>query len=112
FEEKLVGAKKGEEKTFTLTFPKDYHAKTMAGAKVTFAVTVTEVKEVVKAKLDDEFAKKLGPFESIKAVREDVRKQLEEEKQNEAEREHREEVISTIVDKTKFTPPEKLVEQV
>ena len=112
FEEELIGLKKDEKKTFTVTFPKDYHAENMAGTKVEFSVTIKEVKELVKEKIDDAFAKKLGAFDSIKAVKADVKKQLEDEKHNEALRAHREEVIGVIVDKTKFTPPEKLVEQV
>ena len=112
FEEKLVGQKLDEEKTFEITFPKDYHAKNMAGMKVSFTVTVKDIKELVKAKIDDEFAKKLGNFDSLETVKKDIEKQLEDEKHNEALRTQREEVIGTIVDKTKFTPPAKLVEQV
>ena len=112
FEEKLIGVKPGEQTEFTLTFPKDYHAKAMANAKVTFAVTVKTINEVVMAKIDEEFAKKLGPFDSLEAVRADIRKQLEEEKIQLASKAHREEVINHIVEKTKFTPPAKLVEQV
>jgi len=110
FEEEVIGVKPGEEKTFTVTFPKDYHAKSLAGEKVTFTVKVKTVNEVTPAKVDDAFAKKLGPFENLAKLREDIKKQLEDEKQQQAEREHREAVVGAVVDAAKFTPPEKLVD--
>ncbi len=48
FEEELIGLEKDAKKTFTVTFPKDYHAENMAGTKVEFNVTIKEVKELVK----------------------------------------------------------------
>ena len=112
FEEKLIGAKTDEEMTFTVTFPKDYHAKSLANEKVTFTVNIKSVKEVTPAKLDDSFAKKLGPFENLKKLKEDIKNQLAEEKQQKAERDHREEVVGAVVDKVKFTPPAKLIDSV
>lgn len=112
FEDEVVGLKPGDEKTFDITFPKDYHAANLANAKVKFTVKVNKVKEVVKAKIDDELAKKMGPFESLAKLKEDIKKQLEDENQQQAERKHREEALSALVDKTKLTPPAKLVESI
>ncbi len=48
FEDNLIGLKKGDEKTFTLTFPKDYGVSALAGQKVTFSVTIQAVLEIQK----------------------------------------------------------------
>ena len=60
FEEQLVGAKAGDEKTITVTFPADYQAANLAGKDATFEITVKSVKVPGEAKIDDEFAKNLG----------------------------------------------------
>lgn len=111
FEENIVGLKPGDEKTFTLTFPKDYGMKALANKKVTFTVNVTKVQEVIEPKLDDEFAKKVGPFESIKQLKEDIKKQLQHEKQHEADRKFESELISEIGEKTKVSVPQVLVDE-
>jgi trigger factor len=62
FEPNLIGMKKGEEKTFDVTFPKDYGVTSLQNKKVTFTVTAKGVQELVEPKLDDAFAAKVGPF--------------------------------------------------
>lgn len=111
FEKNIIGLKAGDEKVFTLTFPKDYGMKALANKKVTFTVTVTKVQEVIEPKLDDEFAKKVGPFESIKHLKEDIKKQLEYEKQNEADRKFESEIVSEIGEKTKVSVPQVLIDE-
>ena len=109
FEENIVGMKPKDEKVFTLTFPKDYGVSALQGKKVTFTVTLKKVQEVVKPKVDDAFAAKLGPFKTIKEVKESIKKELTSEKQNQADREFESEVISEIADKTKMNTPDVLV---
>ena len=65
FEEQLVGLKPGAQKTFVLTFPKDYGTTALQGRKVSFAVTATAVQELQEPKLDDAFAATVGPFKSV-----------------------------------------------
>ena len=60
FEEQLVGAKAGDEKTITVTFPADYQAAELKGKEATFDVTVKSVKVPGESKIDDDFAKSLG----------------------------------------------------
>ena len=60
FEEQLKGAKVGEEKTIEVTFPEDYQAKHLAGKAATFDVTVKAIKAEAEAKINDEFATRLG----------------------------------------------------
>lgn len=110
FEENIVGLKAGGEKTFDITFPKDYHVKALASKKVTFTIKVNKVEEVKKLEANDEFAAKAGPFKTLKDLKADIKKQLEIERQTEANREYQNELIGKIVDKTTLTVPEPLIE--
>ena len=111
FEENIVGVKTGEEKTFTLTFPKDYGVKALASKKVTFTITANAIKEVVEPKLDDEFAAKVGPFKTVEELKADIKVQLAAEKETQAQRALENEVILEIVDKSSLDLPEVLVQE-
>jgi trigger factor len=78
FEEQLIGAKAGEERTITVTFPEDYGAENLAGQEATFDITVHEVKEAGETKIDDDFAKQLG-LESLEQLRGLLKGQIEQE---------------------------------
>jgi len=78
FEEQLTGAKAGEEKTITVTFPEDYQAEHLAGKEATFDVSVKAVKVETETEIDDEFAKNLG-LDSLEKLREVMKGQLEQQ---------------------------------
>jgi trigger factor len=78
FEEQLVGAKPGEERTITVTFPDDYPAEELKGREATFDVTVHEVNVPAKTEVNDDFAKELG-LEGLEQLRNLLRGQLEQE---------------------------------
>ncbi|HSX23856.1 MAG TPA: trigger factor [Candidatus Saccharimonadales bacterium] len=109
FEENLVGLKANDDKTFTLTFPKDYGIKALANKKVTFTVQVTKVQEVIEPKLDDAFAAKVGPFKTVAELKADIKKQVTIERQNEADRAFENELIQAISNKSTVTVPDVLV---
>ncbi len=111
FEDQLVGKKAGDETTFTLTFPKDYGVKSMANKKVTFTVNINSVKEVLAPKLDDDFAAKAGPFDTLKALKEDIKRQLAVERQQQMEREFESELVRDITAKSKVVVPQILIEE-
>ena len=111
FEEELIGVKPGGNKTFTLTFPKDYGAKTLQNRKVTFAVTVKTVQELKTAKLDDAFAASIGPFKTLAELKADIKKQLKAEKQQEADRAFDNELLEKIAAKTTMAIPKSLIEE-
>jgi trigger factor len=111
FEDNVVGMSVGEEKSFTLTFPKDYGVKALANKKVTFTVTVTKVQEVIEPKVDDEFAAKAGPFKTVKELKEDIKKQVQSERQYEADRNFEAELIRQISQKTSVALPQVLIEE-
>lgn len=110
FEENLEGKKPGEETTFEVTFPKDYGVTTLAGEKVTFTVTIKDVKEVVKPKLDDAFAKTVGPVESVDQLKKDIEKELKTEKQRQADTEFETELVKKITKETKLDVPQTLID--
>ena len=78
FEEQLAGAKVGDEKTITVTFPADYQAENLAGKDATFDIVVKSVKNPAEMVFDDEFAKSLG-LEGIDQLRGLLRGQIEQE---------------------------------
>ena len=111
FEEKLVGTKPGDKKSFTLTFPKDYGVKAMQSKKVTFDVEVTKVQEVAKPKVDDELAKKAGPFETLAQLKDDVKKQLQQEKDRQNGLKYESELVRKVTEKSTVEIPQVLIEQ-
>ncbi len=109
FETNLVGMKTGDEKTFTLTFPKDYGVKTLQNRKVEFTVTIKKVQELVEPKIDDEFAAKVGPFKTVDELKADVKKQLQSEKDYQTDREYTDELLTKITEGSKVAIPEVLI---
>ncbi len=111
FEANVVGLKKGEEKTFTIPFPKDYGVKALQGKKVTFAITVKEINELVKPKADDAFAATVGPFKTLADLKKDVKTQLTLEKQRELDRANETELLRAIAAKSTVSIPDSVIEQ-
>lgn len=111
FEENIIGLKAGDEKEFTVTFPKDYGAKTLQGARVTFSVKVNKIMEVKEPKLDDDFASKVGPFKNLKELEADIKKQLEHEQKHKLEKDYEAEIIDEITKKTKVSIPDSLISE-
>lgn len=111
FEPNLIGLKTGQEKTFTIPFPKGYGVKALAGKKVTFTVTVKKVQEVIEPKLDDAFAATAGPFKTVAELKEDIKKQLAVERQQEADRALENDLIMEITAKSKLAAPQALIDE-
>lgn len=111
FEENLVGMKAGEEKDFTVTFPADYGVQTLQNRKVAFTVTATKVHEIIKPKVDDTFAEKVGPVKTVADLKADIKQQLEYEKQTQAERDFESEILDKITDKAEVAIPKVLIDE-
>jgi trigger factor len=78
FEDRLMGAKAGEERQVEVTFPEDYRAEELAGKAATFAVTVKEVREKEMPDLDDDFAQDASEFETLDELRAAIRERIGE----------------------------------
>lgn len=110
FEEQLVGATAGEERTVRVTFPDDYGAPHLAGKDAEFAVTVKEVKEKRLPELDDDFALEAAGLDSLAELRDEVRGRISHEQEHAIEQEFREAVLDAVVDDAKLELPDALVE--
>lgn len=111
FEEEVVGIKPAGEKTFELTFPKDYGVADLQSRQVKFAVTVTKVQELKEPKLDDAFAATVGPFKTVAELKADIKKQLKAEKQREANQTFDNELLEKISAKSTIPVPKALIEE-
>ena len=86
FEEALVGAVAGEERDVNVTFPENYNAKELAGKPAVFKCKVHEVKESIKPELDDEFAKDVSEFDTLDALKNDIRARFTKSREEQTER--------------------------
>lgn len=109
FEDNLIGLKKDETKTFTITFPKDYGVRALQGKKVTFEAVIKQVNEVNLAKVDDDFAAAVGPFKSLAELKADIKKQLTMEREREAGQAYENELLEKIAEKSTVEIPEMLI---
>jgi trigger factor len=109
FEEKMIGVVADDEKEFELTFPKDYHAKHLAGKKAKFKVKVNLVQERELPEMDDEFAKGFGKFKTIKELKDNLRDGLEHEQIHRIEDEWKKELIEALIEKTDTDVPKSLI---
>ena len=85
FEEALEGVSAGDEKDVNVTFPTDYTPE-LAGKPVVFKCKIHEVKETITPEVDDEFAKDVSEFDTIAALRKDLKAKLTKDRQDEADR--------------------------
>ena len=111
FDANLVGLGVGDQKTFTVHFPEDYAVKEMANSDVIYSVTLKEVRRKVLPELDDEFAKDLGAFDSLAALRERIQSDLQEEANENAKRQVRTEILKQLAERVTFELPNSLVER-
>ncbi len=109
FEEQLIGASTGAERTVTVTFPGDYPAPELAGKEAQFAVTVSEVKEKRLPEPDDEFASEAAGFDTLAELREDIAGRLRQGDERAVEREFEDAVIEAAVGDSEVEVPDKLV---
>lgn len=113
FEEKLVGMKAGDTKEFELPFPADYYEKNLAGKQAEFRVTCQAVHEITLPVIDDEFAQQIsgGKFATAQELRDNIRKNLEEEKKAKIESELENQLLEKLVGLSEFGElPEVLLE--
>jgi len=109
FEEQLAGARAGDERTVTVTFPEDYPATELAGREAQFAVTVSEVKEKRLPEADDEFASEAAGFDTLAELREDIAGRLRQVDERAVEREFEDAVVEAAVAEADVEVPDKLV---
>jgi trigger factor len=109
FEEEVMGMKAEEEKTFTLSFPTEYHAAHLAGKPADFTVRVNAVQEMQVPEIDDEFAKSLGAFENLDAVKQNLRQGMEAEEQDKMKNDQRTAILDALVATLDIEYPKSLI---
>jgi len=122
FEEQLIGMKTGpasapdgatagkEEKEFSLTIP-EKHPLRKYGEKITFKIKMNSVQNVELPEINDQFAQSLGNFENLTALRENIKKGLNLEKERAESQRIRKEILEKLSQATECEPPEILAEQ-
>lgn len=110
FEDQLVGKKAGEEVEVNVTFPEKYHAPNLAGKPVVFNVKVNDVKVKEIAEINDEFAKDVSEFETLKELKDSIRTKLEEQAKKSVEDKLKNDIIAKVCDNTEIDIPSAMVE--
>ena len=111
FTEHLRGASAGEERTFEVNYPQDASDKRLAGKTFSYTVKIHAIKQKSLPELNDEFAKELGEFTSMDAVKREIRENMEAEKRHTAEHEAKDKLVAELVKRNEFEVPESLVER-
>ena len=110
FEDQIIGMKIDEEKDINVTFPEEYFSKDLAGKEAVFKVKLHEIKKKELPEVDDEFAKDVSEFDTIKELKASIKEKLEEENKNKAKYETEEEAIKTVCENTEIDIPSGMVE--
>ncbi|MDO4612232.1 MAG: trigger factor [Candidatus Saccharibacteria bacterium] len=110
FEDGIVGHESGDKFDLELTFPEDYGVKDLAGAKTVFEVLVKQVNEITKPAINDELAKKCGPFEDLAALKKDIKKNLAAQTEHQTEEKFKNDLVAALVKKSKVPAPEILID--
>ncbi|NLC31025.1 MAG: trigger factor [Candidatus Moranbacteria bacterium] len=113
FEEHIINMKEGEEKTFELAFPENYHEKNLAGKKAQFEVKLKLVQEREIPSVDDDFAKSLGEFNNLSDLKKNIKEGLEKEKEFHKKEDQRGEIVESLVKKISLEGdlPEILIDE-
>lgn len=112
FEDAVIGMSAGQEKSFQMSFPADYHDKEVAGKSAIFTVKLNKVEEPVLAAIDSEFAKTLGILDGdIKKMHDEIRLSLEREVFQRTRAKLKEQIMQCLLDVATCHAPRTLVEQ-
>lgn len=111
FEDQLVGKSVGETCDVTVTFPEEYHEKSLAGKPAVFKVTIKELKFSELPELDDEFAKDVSEFETLDALKADIREKIQQAKDKSAQNDVENQLIDAIIAGMEVEMPEVLIER-
>lgn len=110
FEDQLIGKKKGETCDVNVTFPAEYHADELAGKPAKFVVTIKEVKRNELPELNDEFASEVSDFDTLDEYKSDIRKKLQEKKEQDAKVENENNVIEKVIENAQMELPQPMVD--
>ena len=110
FEDQVIGMKIDEEKDIKVTFPKEYFSKDLAGKEATFKVKVNEIKKKELPKLDDDFAKDVSEFDTLKELKASIKEKQQKQNDEKAKYETQEAVMKAVCDDMKVEIPSGMIE--
>ena len=110
FEDQIIGMKLEEEKEIKVKFPKEYFSANLAGKDAMFKVKLHEIKKKIMPKIDDELAKDISEFDTIKELKESIKNKKEEQNKLRAKHETEEEVIKAVCKNAKVDIPQGMIE--
>lgn len=111
FEEQLIGMEVGTEKDIKVTFPEDYPREDLVGKEAIFKVSLKEIKVKEIPAADDDFAQSIGNFDTIDALKTDLREKMTEWAKQEADTNFAQEAVNKAVENSEFEAPETLVKR-
>lgn len=109
FEEQLIGMKPGEERDINVTFPEDYHVKTLAGEEANFHVKLHDIKRRTLRELSDDFVQEISEFQTVDEFVADLKSKLAERKQQEHQRYLEEQTIEAAVGNATIDLPHVMI---
>ncbi len=110
FEDQIVGMKIDEEKDINVKFPEEYFSKDLAGKDAVFKVKLHEIKKKELPELDDEFAKDVSEFDTLKELKDSIKEKLETQNNERAKYETQDAVIKAVSENTKLDIPSGMIE--
>ena len=110
FEDQIIGMKIGEEKDIKVTFPKDYFSKDLAGKEATFHVVLHGIKEKQLPAIDDEFAKDVSEFDTLKELKDSIKEKMEKENEERAKHETEDAAIEEVCKNTNIDIPGGMID--
>ena len=110
FEDQLIGMEINSDREIKVTFPKEYFSKDLAGKEAMFKVKLHEIKKKELPKLDDEFAKDVSEFDTLKELKEDIKAKMEKENEQKVKYETQEAAIKAVCEKVKVDIPSGMIE--
>ena len=110
FDEQVVGMKPGDKKEIKVNFPEDYFNDKLANLEINFQVTLHEIREEVLPEIDDEFAKRLGQYETFDDLKNAITDNLEQGYAKRVEQEINEQIFEALIAKSEFEVPDSMVD--
>lgn len=110
FEEQLIGKKIGDEVEVNVTFPDQYQAEELQGKPAMFKVKIHEIKVKELPELDDDFAQDVSDCDTLEEYKEDMKKKLQESKEQAAKRAIEEDVVNKIIENAQMEIPDPMVD--
>ena len=110
FEDQVIGMKAGEEKDLDITFPEDYH-KDLAGKKVVFHVKAKEIKCKELPKLDDDFAKDVSEYDTLKELKDSIKREITEQREQAVKYAFENALMEKVADGIECDIPDAMIDE-